>query len=174
MSAAIEAAEGDTDGGLCGCSCCAFLPVAPSSAGDLRLEALSLLLHRSPAPFTGAVVLRMVASRLMAVATSAAAAAGRTTQDSYGVKQDRAVVATDTVGRAIWLVTDGRLGGEPPFEHDDDDEDDSDGERLSRPPAWSDEDMDDMDEGFLWWWPPPLLLSEFALPLGCICASAPI
>lgn len=65
-----------------------------SSAGDLRLEALSLLLHRSP-PVIAGVALLMVASRLMAVAavvTVATSAAGRTTHDSYGLKLERAVV----------------------------------------------------------------------------------
>jgi hypothetical protein len=95
---------------LCDCSlCCFLLAVAASSAGDLRLEALSLLLHLSPPPFVAAgVALLMVASRLidvaLAVAAAAAAAAaatsaaGRNTHDSYGLKLDRAVVVTVVIG----------------------------------------------------------------------------
>lgn len=83
--------------------------IAASSAGDLRLEALSLLLHRSPTPFVATgVALLMVASRLIdvalvvpaavAVAAAATSAAGRNTHDSYGLKLDRAVVVTVVIG----------------------------------------------------------------------------
>lgn len=140
MRAATEAAD-DGDG-LCGCSPC-FLPAAgASSSGDLRLEALSLLLHLSPVAADTGVALRMVASKLMAVAVAAEAAAaaaaatsaaGRTTHDSYGLKLDRAVLvmAATATGWCGWTACNARLGGEPPFEHDDDDDDrERDGERL--------------------------------------------
>lgn len=110
----------------------------------------------------------MVASRLMDVATSAA---GRTTQDSYGLKLERAVVAMGADGCTWWDAGD-RPGGEPPFERDDDDDDDNEGERLSRLPPWSDEE-DDREEVFLWC---PLLpcFSELILPFGGVCVSTPI
>lgn len=144
--------------------------MAASSSGDLRLEALSLLLHLSPVAADIGVVLRIVASKLMAVAVAAEAAeaaaaaaaaatsaAGRTTHDSYGLKLDRAVVVTaaTATGWCGWTACNARPGGEPPFEHDDDDDDrERDGERLSRPPPppWSDDDDDMDDKAFLWWW----------------------
>jgi len=73
----------------------------------LRLEALSLLLHRSPPPFVATgVALLMVASRLIdvaleadvAAAAAATSAAGRSTHDSYGLKLDLAVVVTVVIG----------------------------------------------------------------------------
>lgn len=148
--------------------------MAASSSGDLRLEALSLLLHRSPVVAFIEVVLFMVVSRLMAVdvadvaaaaaaavaaaAAAATSAAGRTTHDSYGLKLDRAVfgIAAMGIGWCGWTACNGRPGGEPPFEHDDDDDDrERDGECLSRPPPppWSDDEDDMDDDVFLWgWW----------------------
>jgi len=66
----------------------------------LRLDALSLLLHRSP-PANADGALLTVASRLMAAA-AATSAAGRTTHDSYGLKLERAVLVIVTLAAAGW------------------------------------------------------------------------